>query len=65
MVEPTPIILDLNALENLPDDLAELIPRIVSEIGPQHYKGKKPPDKSYETPIKGCQLYAFKWKSKE
>ena len=65
LVEPTPILADLVELGILPDDLPELIPKIATEIGPQHYKRKNPPDKSYEAPIRGCELYAFRWRSKE
>jgi len=65
LVEPAPIYADLTDLGILPEDLPDLIPKIVSEIGPQDYKGKKPPEKSYEVSIKGCELYAFKWVSKE
>lgn len=65
LVEPTPILADLTDLDILPEDLVELIPKMVAEIGPQHYRGKRPPEKSYEVQIKGGELYAFRWMSKE
>ena len=65
LVEPLPILADLTELETLPEDLPEVIPNILLEIGPQHYKGRKPPEESYEAAIRGCELYAFKWESKQ
>jgi len=64
LVEPIPILADLTELGILPEDLPEVIAEILLEIGPKHYKGSKPPAKSYEVPIKGCELYAFTWRSK-
>ena len=65
LVEPFPILADLLDLDILVEDLGRVIPKIVSEIGPRHYRGKRPPEKSYEDKIKGCELYAFRWESKE
>jgi len=65
LVEPLPILADLLDLDILVEELGRVIPKIVSEIGPRHYRGKRPPEKSYEDKIKGCELYAFRWESKE
>jgi len=64
LVEPLAIVADLSDLNILVEDLMGLIPRIVHEIGPRNYIGTRPPQKSYEDAIKGCELYAFRWKSK-
>jgi hypothetical protein len=65
LVEPTAILADLSDLNIMAEDLNVLIPKMVAEIGPAHYRGKSPPEKSYEDAIKGCELYAFRWESKE
>lgn len=35
----------------------------LEEISPAHYKGAKPPQKSYERATKGKELFAFVWES--
>ena len=36
----------------------------LQEISPNHYSGRRPPDKSYEPGVKGDDLFAFSWASK-
>ena len=64
LVESLPILADMDVLNILAETLPALIPKLICEIGPEHYKGKNPPEKSYETVIEGCELFAFRWKSK-
>ena len=54
---------DLLDLDFLLDDLPELLPAILDELNTDHYRGTRPPQKSYEDAIKGCELYAFSWES--
>jgi len=54
---------DLLDLDFLMDDLPDLLTSILEELNPALYRGAKPPQKSYEDTIKGCELYAFSWKS--
>jgi hypothetical protein len=35
----------------------------LGELGPEHYAGSRPPQKSYERMCKGAELFAFAWKS--
>ena len=58
------IAADLLELDILVEDLPELLPRVLDELNPELYRGARPPQKSYEETIKGCELYAFTWKSR-
>ncbi len=42
------------------DELVTLVPQCLDEISPVHYVGLYPPQRSYETEIKGLELFAFK-----
>jgi hypothetical protein len=55
---------DLLDLGWLMDELSELLLSILNELEPVHYRGGRPPQKSYEKVIKDCELYAFSWTSK-
>ncbi|MBW1898124.1 MAG: hypothetical protein JRI61_03600 [Deltaproteobacteria bacterium] len=46
-------------------ELKEVLLQIFEEIKPNHYVGKRPPQRSYETKIKNMELFAFKWKSRK
>lgn len=50
--------LELN-LSFISGDLLE----VIKEVKPEYYIGKKPPEKSYESKILNCDLFAFKWES--
>lgn len=63
LVEPTPILTDLIDLRIPGEELRKVVQAILSEIRPEHYQGKKPPEASYEKRIQGLELYAFKWPS--
>jgi hypothetical protein len=45
-------------------DLKNVLLTLFDEIDPDHYAGNYPPKKSYESQIKGSELFAFRWKSK-
>ena len=47
-----------------PEELAERLPEILSEIRPKAYQGHRPPAKSYERSILDAELFAFRWSSK-
>jgi len=53
-------LLDLNILI---EDLPELLPRMMDELSADLYRGTRPPQRSYENAIDGCELYAFAWAS--
>jgi len=64
LLEPDAILADLLDLNYLVDDLAKDLPAIFREIQPRDYRGQRPPNKSYEKAILGCDLFAFRWPSK-
>ncbi|NGX32071.1 MAG: hypothetical protein K1060chlam4_00109 [Candidatus Anoxychlamydiales bacterium] len=46
-----------------PNQIWELILKLLDEISPNDYKGKRPPEPSYEKVIKKKELFAFCWNS--
>lgn len=44
-------------------DVWELISLLIDEIRLDDYKGGRPPQKSYESAIADCELWAFSWAS--
>lgn len=40
-------------------ELVEILLQIFKDISPEHYKGSRPPQRSYETEIAGLDLFAF------
>ncbi len=46
-------------------DVWSLISDLLKEIDPSDYAGGRPPDKSYESKIKGKELIAFAWNSQK
>jgi hypothetical protein len=47
-------------IDKMPDLLLELL----TDITPSQYVGARPPQRSYEKEISGCELYAFKVESR-
>lgn len=43
------------------NDVWQLIRELLEEISPKDYKGSRPPQKSYEKAVVGCELLAFSW----
>lgn len=35
----------------------------LQEIGPQHFIGRRPPERAYEQSIRGQELFVFRWES--
>lgn len=64
LVESVPILADLLDLDFLMKNLVRELPGIIGEITPKHYKGERPPMRSYEKPILNLELFPFSWKSK-
>ena len=46
----------------LEDQLA-ILASVMAEIKPAHYKGQRPPQKSYEPATRELELLAFRWAS--
>jgi hypothetical protein len=65
LVEPVAIVTDLLDLDFLVQELPAALVEILPEIGPKHYAGGRPPARSYENVIAGCDLFAFKWLSQK
>jgi hypothetical protein len=63
-VEPDAIYADLLELDFLVGALEDAVPRILLEISPKGYRGRRPPQRSYEKPILASELYAFGWDSR-
>jgi hypothetical protein len=64
LLESDAILADLFDLDLLVKDLGKQLPRIIEEINPRDYKGRRPPVPSYEKPILNLELFPFRWKSK-
>jgi len=63
LVNPKVMREDLLDMGFLLDELPELLLSILDELNPERYRGTRPPQKSYEDTIRGCELYAFSWVS--
>ena len=58
------VVGELNDLDLLDSaQVWNLIRELLKEITPEHYTGSIPPQKSYESSIKGQELFAFSWTS--
>ena len=64
LLESDIIVADLLELNYLVADLAKDLPAVFREIRPIDYRGQRPPNKSYEKGILGCDLFAFRWLSR-
>jgi len=64
LLQPDVILSDLLDLDYLVEDLVKDLPAIFQEIKPGHYRGRRPPDKSYEKEILDAELFAFRWASR-
>ncbi|MDJ0651439.1 MAG: hypothetical protein QNJ27_00255 [Simkaniaceae bacterium] len=61
---PAKVVGELISLEiEQTEEIWEMVSKLINEIYPEHYKGARPPPKSYETKIKGHDLWAFVWHS--
>ena len=64
LVEPDVITADLLNLEYEVNEVPEILAELLKQVTPDHYAGTRPPQRSYETDLLGCELYAFKVESK-
>jgi hypothetical protein len=63
-LEPDVTAADLLDIGILVNDLPGIFPHALNEITPRHYKGNRPPQRSYKDPILDEELFAFRWDSK-
>jgi len=63
IVNPVSFSADALDLGYLIADIPDILPDLFDEIIPSYYAGHKPPQRSYEDKIKGCELFAFQWES--
>lgn len=54
---------ELGAETTLPEDQFSILTSVMEEIRPEHYKGDRPPKRSYEPVTKGLEMFAFRWDS--
>ena len=45
------------------EEQTEALAAALGEVGPEHYAGSRPPQRSYERACKGAELFAFVWES--
>jgi hypothetical protein len=62
-LEPDVIAADLLEMDLLIEEQSKWFPKILDEINPNHYRGTRPPQRSYKNPILGLELFAFRWES--
>ncbi len=63
VINPVSFAADALDLGYLVIDIQTILLDLLNEINPSHYAGHKPPQRSYESKIKGCELFAFQWES--
>lgn len=64
-VEQASIAADALELDYPVNEIGNVLSDIFEEITPDDYVGKRPPERSYEDKIKDCELFAFRWVSKQ
>jgi hypothetical protein len=47
------------------EDITNILTNVFEEITPRDYIGRYPPQRSYEESILDCELFSFRWTSKE
>lgn len=63
IVDPVVVAADALELGYLVAEMKRILSKMLDEFGPRDYAGHRPPQKSYEEQIRGCELYAFRWES--
>lgn len=63
ILDPEIIAADALEIGYLVEDISNVLSSILNEITPSTYAGQRPPQRSYEDKIKGCELFAFKSES--
>jgi hypothetical protein len=64
LVAPDIIAADLMNLGREIGEIPDILYELLENADPKDYTGTRPPQRSYETVISGCELYAFKTTSK-
>lgn len=64
LVEPDVIAADLIDLGHNVEEIPNILCELLENTNPDDYTGMRPPQRSYEPIISGCELYAFKTRSK-
>jgi len=64
LVAPDVIVADLMELGRSVDEIPRILCELLENTSPDDYVGTRPPQRSYETVISGCELFAFKATSK-
>jgi hypothetical protein len=65
LVTPDVIIADLMELGRSVEEIPQILCELLENTRPDDYVGTHPPQRSYETVISGCELFAFKTTSKK
>lgn len=60
LVTPDIIVADLIELGRSVDEIPQILCELLENTRPENYVGTRPPQRSYEAVIDGCELYAFK-----
>ena len=63
-IQPDVIAADLLEIDVTMERFQNIFPQALDEIMPRHYKGERPPQRSYENEIFNQELFAFRWDSK-
>jgi hypothetical protein len=64
LVTPDVIIADLMELSRSVEELPQILCELLKNTSPDDYVGTRPPQRSYEAVISGCELFAFRTTSK-
>jgi len=64
LVTPDVIVADLMELGRSVDEIPKILCGLLENTRPDDYVGTRPPQRSYEAVISGCELFAFKTTSK-
>ena len=62
-VNPEVIAADALEMAISVEEMSDILIDILKELTPDDYAGQKPPQRSYEHEIKGCDLFPFKYES--
>jgi hypothetical protein len=64
LVTPDIIVADLMELGRSVEEIPQILCELLENTRPDDYVGTHPPQRSYEANIPGCELFAFRTKSK-
>ncbi|OGP73806.1 MAG: hypothetical protein A2V86_09600 [Deltaproteobacteria bacterium RBG_16_49_23] len=64
ILNPVSVSADVLKLGFTIEGISNILANLLSEITPVDYAGAYPPQKSYESDILDCELFTFRWASK-